>query len=138
MWQNFFVNFSYHVWRDTFFFFFIYWKNLAKDFLKVSTIDSLVFFSKHSPTTFSHKAWVITVNRLFRYFLYWFYIFNLHNLIIQRLILKRISPYFSLIHCGIKSIAHSVTAYQLFMKMVGSLFDMFTAAMFIIFFWRYS
>ena len=74
----------------------IYWQNLAKHFFKGLTTDSMVFFSKHSSTTaILTEASVINLQMEFLdIFLYWFYIFNLHNFIFQRLIWKMISVYF--------------------------------------------
>ena len=73
-------------------------------------------------------------------FLYWFYIFNRHNFIFQRLIWIMISVYF--IWFGYWTLKewktakvqnHSVAAYWLFTQMIGPLFDMFTAAILIFF-----
>ena len=144
MWQNFlsiFPKMSYEI----FLFPKIYWQNLAKHFFKGLTTDSMVFFSKHSSTTaILTEASVITLQMEFLdIFLYWFYIFNLHNFIFQRLIWKMISVYFlwfdywtlkELVTAKVQN--HSAAGYILFTQLICPFFDMFTAAMFIFYLWN--
>ena len=65
------------------------WTATVHIFLKVPTTDSLVFFLEYiSRTAILTQASVITC-RIFRVFLYWFYMCSFYYFIFQRLIWNR-------------------------------------------------